>query len=78
MSFDRSLLERISDLDWDAELSQAKLSGTASQVEKAEALTAVNFWKWDGYGWDGVMICQGKDCFFSIFSCRFDIYMVSF
>eukprot|EP00434_Breviolum_minutum_P036191 symbB.v1.2.032061.t1/scaffold3798.1/size50166/1 len=28
----------ISDLDWDAELSQAKLSGTASQVEKAEQL----------------------------------------
>jgi len=35
---------RISDLDWDAELSQAKLSGTASQVEKAEAPQA------DGWG----------------------------
>ena len=56
------LLERISDLDWDAELSQAKLSGTASQVEKAEALTAVN----GGSGMDGVMIFQGKDCFFHI------------
>ena len=28
----------ISELDWDAEVSQAKISGTASQVEKAEQI----------------------------------------
>ena len=43
---------RISDLDWDAEFSQAKLSGTASQVEKAETSDCRQMGM-DGFGWMG-------------------------